>query len=146
MDKSAHCTLALTFRNPEQTLRRHDAGRLLCRLLAHRGGGEGRSLHRAYKKTMHDYYIKRNTVTGCVCVYYCRTYYKAVQCVSVCLLLQDLVQSCCMFITVLCVFITAVPITKLFARGRGSGGHVLRETTSRGLCELVVVYCCVCVY
>ena len=37
-----------------------------------------------------------------------------------------------------CVFITAVPITKLFARGGGaSGGHVLRETTSRGLCELV---------
>ena len=39
-----------------------------------------------------------------------------------------------------CVFITAVPITKLFARGGGgveSGGHVLRETTSRGQCELV---------
>jgi hypothetical protein len=37
-----------------------------------------------------------------------------------------------------CVFITAVPITKLFARGGGGdGGHVLRETTSRGLCELV---------
>ena len=38
-----------------------------------------------------------------------------------------------------CVFITAVPITKLFARegGGGNGGHVLRETTSRGLCELV---------
>jgi hypothetical protein len=36
------------------------------------------------------------------------------------------------------VFITAVPITKLFARGGGGdGGHVLRETTSRGLCELV---------
>ena len=36
------------------------------------------------------------------------------------------------------VFITAVPITKLFARGEGdSGGHVLRETTSRGLCGLV---------
>jgi len=33
-----------------------------------------------------------------------------------------------------CVFITAVPITKLFAWGEGdSGGHVLRETTSRGL-------------
>jgi len=33
-----------------------------------------------------------------------------------------------------CVFITAVPITKLFARGGGGdGGHVLRETTSRGL-------------
>jgi hypothetical protein len=39
---------------------------------------------------------------------------------------------------VLCVFITAVPITKLFARGGGgNGGHVLRETTSRGRCELV---------
>ncbi len=37
-----------------------------------------------------------------------------------------------------CVFITAVPITKLFARGGGGdGGHVLRETTSLGLCELV---------
>ena len=41
----------------------------------------------------------------------------------------------------LCVFITAVPITKLFAWGEGdSGGHVLQETTSRGLCGLV----CVC--
>ena len=37
-----------------------------------------------------------------------------------------------------CVFITAVPITKLFAWGEGdSGGQVLRETTSRGLCGLV---------
>jgi hypothetical protein len=37
------------------------------------------------------------------------------------------------------VFITAVPITKLFACvwGGGSGGHVLRETMSRGLCGLV---------
>ena len=32
----------------------------------------------------------------------------------------------------MCVFITAVPIIKLFAWGEGdSGGHVLRETTSR---------------
>ncbi len=38
----------------------------------------------------------------------------------------------------MCVFITAVPIIKLFARGGGGGmGHVLRETTSGGLCELV---------
>ena len=38
----------------------------------------------------------------------------------------------------MCVFITAVHITKLFAWGEGeSGGHVLRETTSRGLCGLV---------
>ena len=39
----------------------------------------------------------------------------------------------------MCVFITAVPITKLFAcRGGGNnGGHVLRETTSRSLCGLV---------
>ena len=39
----------------------------------------------------------------------------------------------------LCVFITAVPITKLFACvwGGNNGGHVLRETTSRGLCGLV---------
>jgi hypothetical protein len=36
------------------------------------------------------------------------------------------------------VFMTAVPITKLFARGEGdSGGHVLLETTHRGLCGLV---------
>ena len=39
------------------------------------------------------------------------------------------------------VFITAVPITKLFARGGGNGGHVLRETTSRGQCELVCPSC-----
>ena len=40
--------------------------------------------------------------------------------------------------TLACVFITAVPIIKLFALGEGdSGGHVLRETTSRGLCGLV---------
>ena len=38
----------------------------------------------------------------------------------------------------MCVIITAVPITKLFAWGEGdSGGHVLRETTSRGLSGLV---------
>jgi hypothetical protein len=38
----------------------------------------------------------------------------------------------------LCVFITAVPITKLFAWGEGdTRGHVLRETTSRSLCGLV---------
>ena len=45
----------------------------------------------------------------------------------------------CVFITaVLCVFITTVPITKLFACvwGGNNGGHVLRETTSRGLCGL----------
>ena len=36
------------------------------------------------------------------------------------------------------MFITAVPITKLFADGKGeNGGHVLRETTSRGQRELV---------
>ena len=35
-------------------------------------------------------------------------------------------------------FITAGPITKLFAwGGEDCGGHVLRETTSRGLCGLV---------
>jgi hypothetical protein len=38
----------------------------------------------------------------------------------------------------MCVFITAVPIIKLFAWGEGAGGgHVLRETASRGLCGLV---------
>ena len=38
----------------------------------------------------------------------------------------------------MCVFITAVPITKLFAWGDSegdSGGQVLREMTSRGLCS-----------
>jgi hypothetical protein len=37
------------------------------------------------------------------------------------------------------VFITEVPITKLFAWGAGGdkGGHVLQETTSRSLCGLV---------
>ena len=36
------------------------------------------------------------------------------------------------------MFITAGSIAKLFAWGGGdSGGHVLRETTSRGLCGLV---------
>jgi hypothetical protein len=55
-----------------------------------------------------------------MCVYYSSTYYKAVcVCVCVCLLLQYLFQCC--------------------SRG-GEGdseGHVLRETTSRGLCGLV---------
>jgi hypothetical protein len=37
-----------------------------------------------------------------------------------------------------CVFITAGPSTKLFTWGGWDmGGHVLRETTSRGLCGLV---------
>ena len=40
------------------------------------------------------------------------------------------------------MFITAVPITKLFARGGGNGGHVLRETTSQGRYELCVFYYC----
>ena len=40
------------------------------------------------------------------------------------------------------VFITSVPIIKLFAWGAGdSGGHVLRETTSRGLCGLFCPSC-----
>jgi hypothetical protein len=36
-----------------------------------------------------------------------------------------------------CVFITAGPIVQSCVRGEGGdiGGHVLRETTSRGLCE-----------
>jgi hypothetical protein len=46
-----------------------------------------------------------------------------------------------------CVFITAGPITKLFACGGGDiGGRVLRETTSRGLCGLVCPSRTVCVY
>jgi hypothetical protein len=37
-----------------------------------------------------------------------------------------------------CVFISAEPITKMFAWGEGdSRGHVLRGTTSRGLCGLI---------
>jgi hypothetical protein len=47
----------------------------------------------------------------------------------------------CVLITAVpvCVFIAAVSITKLFSWGGGGddGGHVLRETTSRGLCGLV---------
>jgi hypothetical protein len=47
----------------------------------------------------------------------------------VCLLLQ--------YSSSVCVFITTGPSTKLFAWGGGDmGGHVLRETTSRGLCGL----------
>jgi hypothetical protein len=47
-------------------------------------------------------------------------------------------RDCGTSIVCMCVFITAVPITKLLAWGEGdSGGHVLRETTSRGLCGLV---------
>ncbi len=42
----------------------------------------------------------------------------------------------------MCVFITAVPIINLFARGEGdSGGHVLRETTSRDMCGIVCPSC-----
>jgi hypothetical protein len=41
-------------------------------------------------------------------------------------------------VTDVCVFITAVPITKLFAWGGGdSGGHVLRGPTSRVVCLLL---------
>jgi hypothetical protein len=42
-------------------------------------------------------------------------------------------------VCVCCVFITAGPSTKMFTWGGGEdmGGHVLRETTSRGLCGLV---------
>ena len=46
-------------------------------------------------------------------------------------------QMCVQFLY-LCVFITAGPSTKLFAWGGGDvGGHVQRETTSRGLGGLV---------
>jgi hypothetical protein len=55
-----------------------------------------------------------------------------------CLLVRDSVTSTPQWIRQPCVFITAGPSTKLFAwGGRDMGGHVLRETTSRGLCELV---------
>ena len=100
------------------------------------------------------------TVT-CVCLF-CSTCYEAV-----CLLLQYLIQSCAVregegdsdtgwrpvfpgssrlgiepktpgWRVCVCVFIAAGPSTKLFAWGGGDiGGHVLRETTSRGLCGLV---------
>ena len=46
------------------------------------------------------------------------------------------------FYCIVCVFITAVPILKLLAllwEEGERGGHVLRETTSRGLCGLVCV-------
>jgi hypothetical protein len=44
----------------------------------------------------------------------------------------------CKVLVVVCVFVMAGPITNLFACGGGdSGGHVLREMTSRGLCGLV---------
>jgi hypothetical protein len=50
---------------------------------------------------------------------------------------SERMKKLCLLLPV-CVFITAVPIIKLFARGEGdSGGYVLRETTSRGLCGLV---------
>ena len=56
---------------------------------------------------------------------------------------QDHRFSCCESDFALgCVFITAVPITKLFAWGGGNnGGHVLRETMSQGLCGLVCLVC-----
>jgi hypothetical protein len=39
--------------------------------------------------------------------------------------------------SIVCVFITAVPLIKLFAWGEGDiGGNELRETTSRGRCGL----------
>jgi hypothetical protein len=55
---------------------------------------------------------------------------------------QHLTVHICLWGSGVYVFITAVPITvtitKLFAWGEGdSGGHVLRETTSRGLCGIV---------
>jgi hypothetical protein len=62
----------------------------------------------------------------CVCVRVC-------VCVCVCVC----VGSCTIDVGV-CVLITAAPSTKLFAWREGdSGGHVLRETTSPGLCGLV---------
>jgi hypothetical protein len=53
--------------------------------------------------------------------------------VCVCLLLQDLVQSC------LCVCLLLQDLVQSCLHGGGGdmGGHVLRETTSRGLCGLV---------
>ena len=47
-------------------------------------------------------------------------------------------KTCLCYCSTVCVFITAIPIIKLFAWGEGdSGGHVLRETTSRGMCGRV---------
>ena len=65
-----------------------------------------------------DLFVFNDTIEGlgmsgvvCECVYYCRTYYKAV-CRGVLINNND---------GTVCVFITAVPITKLFARGGGGG-------------------------
>jgi hypothetical protein len=44
----------------------------------------------------------------------------------------------CVLIVCVCLLLQYLRIIKLFAWGRGIvGGHVLRETTSRGLCGLV---------
>ena len=62
------------------------------------------------------------------------------------ILIQDTKLSFLFSGTSVCAFISAVPIIKLFAWGEGdSGGHVLRETTIRGLCGLVCAsHTCCC--
>ena len=59
-----------------------------------------------------------------------------VTCHPVCLLLQYLLQSCSACV---CVCLLLQDLVQSCVRGEGedNGGHVLRETTSRGLCGLV---------
>ena len=83
------------------------------------------------------WYVPSSRHIWSVCVYYCSTYYKVVRVGGGG---SRLPCSWPGEFPTLCVFITAVPvpIIKLFAWGVGdSGGHVLRETTSRGLSGLV---------
>jgi hypothetical protein len=56
-------------------------------------------------------------------------------CVCVCSLLQDLVQSC-FHVVCVCLLLRTYYKTVCVGGGGDMGGHVLRETTSRGLCEL----------
>jgi hypothetical protein len=77
--------------------------------------------------------VESGVSSKCVCYCSTSTYYE--------LELQTLdfgVSYYCSTRAYLFVFITAVPIIKMFAWGKGdSGGLVLRERTSRGMCGLV---------
>jgi hypothetical protein len=79
--------------------------------------------------------VIRETTSRGLCGLVCPSHTSQHGDLFVCLLLQYLSQSCSRGV---CVFVTAVPSTKLFAWGGGgnNGGHVLPETTSRGLCGL----------
>jgi hypothetical protein len=85
--------------------------------------------------------VLRGTTSRGLCGLVCpsRTSERGVVCGGegyVCVFIRDIVWKVCVCV---CVFITAGPSTKLFTWGGGGdmGGHVLRETTSRGLCGLV---------